>query len=77
MIWLIIFLMVCSFGLGLSLNYVIKYINELNQQIKRLTEEEEKFVAKFKQSIDTITKEQLTNKPVDVNSLKANLKKKH
>lgn len=77
MTWLVVFLMLCSFGLGVCWNIVWTNMKALDEMVKRHKHEEEMFVAKFKQSIDTITKEQLTNKPVDVNSLKANIKKKH
>lgn len=77
MTWLVVFLMLCSFGLGVCWNIVWTNMKALDEMVKRHKQEEEMFVAKFKQSIDTITKEQLTNKPVDLNSLKANIKKKH
>jgi len=77
MTWLVVFLMFCSFGLGVCWNIVWTNMKALDEMVKRHKREEELFVAKFKQNIDTITKDQLDSKPVDVNSLKANIKKKH
>ena len=45
--------------------------------VRRHKQEEKAFVAKFKESIDNISKEELQKQSADVNALKANIKKKH
>ena len=49
----------------------------LDETVKRYKREEEEFVAKFKQSVDNITKEELQKPSANVNDLKASIKKKH
>ena len=77
MTWLVVFLMLCSFGLGVCWNIVWTNMKALDEMVKRHKEEEAIFVAKFKQGLDNITKEHLETPKVDTNSLKASLKKKH
>ena len=77
MTWLVVFLMLCSFGLGVCWNIVWTNMKALDEMVKRYKREEKEFVAKFKESVDNITKEELQKQPADVNALKANIKKKH
>ena len=77
MIWLVIFLMLCSFGLGVCWNIIWVNMKALDETVKRYKREEEEFVAKFKQSVDNITKEELQKPSANVNDLKASIKKKH
>lgn len=77
MTWLTVFLMFCSFGAGVCWNIIWTNMKALDEMVKCHKQEEKEFVAKFKQNIDNITNQLSTNNPVDVNSLKANIKKKH
>ena len=49
----------------------------LDEMVKRYKREEEELVAKFKEGLDNITKEELQKPSTNVNDLKANIKKKH
>ena len=73
MIWLVIFLMVCSFGLGVGWNIIWTNMKALDEMVARHRREEKEFVEKFKQGVDNIIKQQ----PADLSNLKDNIKKKH
>ena len=77
MTWLTVFLMLCSFGAGVCWNIIWTNMKFLNEMVRRHKQEEKAFVAKFKESIDNISKEELQKQSADVNALKANIKKKH
>jgi cytochrome c biogenesis protein ResB len=75
MIWLVIFLMICSFGLGVSWNVVWTNMKALDEMIKRHKREQQEFENKFKQSTEQIVNEV---KQTSTNDLKAQVtKKKH
>jgi predicted transcriptional regulator len=67
--------MFCSFGLGVSLNYVWVNLKALNETIERMKREQQEFEKRFKQSTEQIVKE--IQQPA-TDDLKAQvLKKKH
>jgi Tfp pilus assembly protein PilO len=75
MIWIVIFLMLCSFGLGVSWNIVWTNMKALDEMIERRKREQEEFEKQFKQSTEHIVNEV---KQSGTNDLKAQvLKKKH
>jgi predicted PurR-regulated permease PerM len=57
MIFLIAFLMLCCFGLGVSWNIVWVNIKELDAWIERRKQEEKQLVDGFKKNVDLIKKE--------------------
>jgi hypothetical protein len=68
--------MFCSFGLGVSLNYVWVNLKALNETLERMKREQQEFEIKFKQNTEQIVKE--SQNSTAANDLKAQvLKKKH
>ena len=75
MTWLTVFLMFCSFGLGVSWNIIWTNMKALDEMIKRHKREQEEFEKQFKQNTVQIVNEV---KQSSSNDLKAQvLKKKH
>ena len=75
MTWLIVFLMFCSFGLGVCWNIIWTNMKALDEMVKRHKQEEEMFIAKFKQGLDNITKDHVENQSKNIDKLKASIKK--
>jgi len=75
MSWLIAFLMLCSFGLGVSWNIVWTNMKALDEWLERRKREQEEFEKQFKQGTEQIVNEVRQSA---ANDLKAQvLKKKH
>jgi uncharacterized protein YqfB (UPF0267 family) len=47
----------------------------LDEMVKRHKQEEEMFIAKFKQGLDNITKDHVENQSKNIDKLKASIKK--
>jgi hypothetical protein len=75
MTWLIVFLMFCSFGLGVCWNIIWTNMKALDEMVKRHKQEDEMFIAKFKQGLDNITKDHVENQSKNIDKLKASIKK--
>ena len=75
MTWLVVFLMLCSFGLGVCWNIVWTNMKALDEMVKRHKQEEEMFVAKFKQGVVNITKDHIENQSKNLDKLKSSIKK--